>query len=106
MTPDRKLITDIMESPDEFDICQNNHKGNPESVAANRRVDKARNEKLVLNAIAALGEASSEMVELHLGWSHQSVSSRFSDLKRKGLIVKSGNAKTKSGCSCTTYKII
>lgn len=87
------------------DITACYHKGEEHSVAASRRVDRAKNEKIVLGAITDLGEASSEQVEDHLGWSHQGVSSRFSDLKRKGLIVPAGHTTTRSGARAGLWKV-
>lgn len=90
---------------DGADICSNRHLGNPESIAAHSRVapslltDRAR----VLDAIRASGSrgltakeyADNENVQLN------TISGRFTELKRDGRIVKNG-VRDRSGVYVAT----
>jgi predicted HTH transcriptional regulator len=87
------------------DICQNRHGGNPESVKANRHVDKVNQSKLVLEALERLGTATCEQLEDVTFSKHQSVSARLSELKRDGLIVKIGTRLTRSNSPCAVYAL-
>lgn len=84
-----------------FDICRNNHGGEPNSIAAHDSIREAKSQlqKAVLACIKSAGMigVSCEQIEQMLGLSHQTASARVSELKRKGLIRVQGHRKTKSG---------
>lgn len=89
------------------DITANFHKGNPESVVANPTPNhKVSQLRTILTVIRARGDATSEEIETDLGLSHQSVSARFADAKRLGLIVKVGKRLTKSGKNAGAWRVI
>lgn len=90
-----------------FDICENRHGGNQESIAAHKAVVPSKQKQLavVLQALKELGEGTCEQVEIKTGMKHQACSARFSDLKRLNKIVFVGQGKTLSGCSAGVWKV-
>ena len=90
-----------------FDICANNHKGNPHSVAANAKihVDKRPMREKIYDLIAHRQHPTCEEIEIALGLKHQSVSARISELKRAGRIIITGERETLSGCMAATYGV-
>lgn len=82
-----------------FDVCAARHKGNAESVAANRRnsMHRTRQQAEVLEAVRAAGENGLTCRELAERWGvgMNTISGRFSELKRAGLI---RNAGVRDGC--------
>lgn len=90
-----------------FDICQSRHKGQDTSVAANPpRHSKVAHQKLILEALGRVGEASCERLEGLTFSSHQSTSARISELARDGKIEICGKAKTRSGRDARVYRLI
>lgn len=66
----------------EVDICENNHGGNMESVAAHAKARKARDHKLITESLYLAGQygATCDELEVKIGMSHQSCSARCSEL--------------------------
>ena len=90
------------------DVCENNHKGNPESVAAHKGTDKNRDQARVLASIAGAGPQgrTCDEVEALLSMSHQTASARCSDLKKQGLVqVSAARRKTRSGSSAAVLVV-
>jgi hypothetical protein len=95
---------DFAPTPAVDDICARKHKGNPQSVEANKQAgsNKARDRQRVVEFIKSRGEygATTEEASEALELRYTTASARFSDLKRDGLIVESGRTrKTRSGCA-------
>lgn len=89
-----------------WDACRNYHKGNPESVKANRRVDKVSEQRLILEALGRVKAASCERLEDLTFMKHQSCSPRLTELKRAGLIVVLDHkGRTRSGSPCSLYQL-
>ena len=72
----------------EPDICRNNHKGNPESEAANRTTRKIADQGILLAYLRHKGSegATSDEMEALFGLPHQTCSARCSELLRNGKI--------------------
>jgi hypothetical protein len=92
-----------------FDICSNRHGGNPESVQANKKVDKFAQRIRILDVIekwayGSLRGLTCEEVEDLAKLSHQSCSARISELKREGKIKKIGVRNTRSGSPAAVYQ--
>lgn len=91
---------------DLFDICQNKHGGDPESVAAHAAGDKLRDRAVALEFIRLRGQTGATADEFaeHLGRQLNQVSGRFTELKRDGQIVASGAKRpTRSGSAAKVY---
>lgn len=87
------------------DICQNRHKGQNTSIAANPSPEKkVRDKQLILEALERKGEATCELLETLCFLSHQTCSARISELLRDGLIEICGHTKTKAGNKCRLYR--
>lgn len=88
----------VMNTPDLFDICRNRHKGNEESHKANLRVNKKLQRERVLSAIRNAGPVGLTCRELAELWDvgMNTISGRFSELKRDGLIRKDS---VRNGCA-------
>ena len=87
-----------------FDITRNHHKGNSESAAANRKIQKSK--ELARNYIYKLVDAHGywgatvDELAVELGVSPNAVSGRVSELKTQGRLLKTDRRrKTRSGCS-------
>jgi hypothetical protein len=100
------------------DICSNRHGGNSESKAAYRKIEGhiAAQTAEVAALVAAHPEGlTAEETEDLLGIKRSSISARFTELKRFGLIVKKRiglspkgeeiyeRRKTRSGCSAAVF---
>jgi DNA-binding IclR family transcriptional regulator len=74
----------------EADICENNHKGNPESVAANTVTEKQRDRRFVILSLHKRGPhgATCDELEVASGMSHQTCSARCSELLKIGWITR------------------
>lgn len=86
----------------EPDICERRHKGNPESREAHKRVSRsgraAADRVKILEWIERRGDGTCDEAEIDLGLPHQSCSARFSELKRDGRLIPTGEKrKTRSG---------
>jgi len=83
------------------DVCQNRHKGNPESVEANDNAApyKAAHRLLIEGLLVLAGPAglTSEEVEERLGLTHQTASARLSELKIRGCARGGERRMTRSG---------
>ena len=85
-----------------MDICR--HGGHPQSKEAHQSIDPTKIRGEVLNAIIQAGQrgAISDEIESLTGYPHQTVSARFSELKRLGLIFETDRKRpTKSGRMAT-----
>ena len=91
-----------------FDICANRHKGNEQSVTANKNVDKHSQRWMILGIFDGANldgrGLTCEEIEILTDRSHQSCSARISELKRDGLIRKIGTRPTRSGCQAAVYQ--
>ena len=74
------------------DICANRHGGNEQSVEAGQRGNKAGQLAAVFAAIKSepVRGMTADECAVQLGLPSQSVSARFSELKEKGVIFKTG----------------
>lgn len=88
------------------DICASRHRNNPESVAANRVTNKARDRARILAHLKTVEDATCEEASIATGISYQTCSGRFSELKAAGLIVAgSGKRRTRSGCLAQSWRV-
>lgn len=80
---------------DAFDITQNRHKGNAQSVAAHKRLMPTKQTKyqLVINTLAEMGEATPEEVSKKLGVYPHTISGRFSEGKVRKAIEETGEIR-------------
>jgi len=90
----------------DFDICQNRHRGNAQSVAAFSG-DTSQQRMQVLEAIREAGSHGLSCDELSAKWGVgcNAISGRFSELKMTGLIVKSGLRPTRAGKNAAVYRL-
>jgi len=92
------------------DICRNYHKGADTSVAAYESTPskvRAKRRLFVLNTLREMGDATSDEIEAHLDWTHQSVSPRLTELKRDGLIEDTGKRRpTRLGKTARVYTAV
>ena len=91
------------------DICSNYHRGNAESVIANKTASKTKLNKrdrishIIEGHYLNYHYLTCEDIEIITGWKHQTVSARISELKRDGKIKVIGKRKTESGCQAAVY---
>lgn len=79
------------------------------SLEAETSIDKAALRSLVVRTIAMNGRhgATSDEVEQYLDMSHQTVSARFTEARRLGLIVESGERReTRSGRRAAVHVVV
>lgn len=91
----------------EPDICRRKHGGADTSVMAHARVQKARDRDEVLALIRAAGQAGAtlDQVAARLNIGCNRLSGRFTELRRDGQIVDSGERrKTRTGSLARVYK--
>jgi hypothetical protein len=91
-----------------WDICENNHGGVKESVAAHESIagSKVVMQGKILAWLHDVGSGTCDAAELALGMSHQSCSARFSELSASGEIEDTGRRlPTRSGRSARVYRI-
>lgn len=81
----------------EPDICSNHHGGNLESLEAHAAIstDKAAMRYLIVRTVAKSGSKgmTCDEVELATNMKHQTCSARFSELKREGILVPTGERR-------------
>lgn len=74
------------------DVCRKRHKGNPESEAANRKIQssKAHLQERILNWIRCAGSngATCKEISRGMGLAYTTASARLSELKQQGRIYK------------------
>ena len=83
------------------DITHNYHGGNQQSVAANKRTNKARDRARIYAHIHTCGMygSTSDECEVALDMGHQTCSARFTDMKCDGLLIPIGiKRKTRHNC--------
>ena len=89
------------------DICASNHRGNEQSVAANKKPDKQLQKLVIMHCIIQSDSGRTcEEIETLIHLPHQSCSARISELKREGLIRKIGTRPTRSGCQAAVYQAV
>jgi len=78
-----------------MDICQSRHRGNPESVAANERVQdfKRGDQARIWLFLKRSGPCTCKELEYCLEMKHQTCSARLSELKADGWVVKTGKRR-------------
>lgn len=89
-----------------IDICAKKHKGNNQSVTANKRVPKEKIRHRLVAKIrqSPFGMTCDELVR-SLELPHQTVSARLSELKLNGTIVIVGQRPTRTGCMASVYRV-
>jgi hypothetical protein len=75
------------------------------SVAAKKRTNTAKNEQRILRYLETVPNATCDEVEVALGMSHQTCSSRFTVLRRTDRIVPVGRRETRTGCMAQTFTL-
>ena len=88
------------------DITQNKHGGDPESIAANKRVNKVLDRTVVLNLITDAGAQGLTLDEIseRLDRPPNVISGRITELKERGLIAASdARRKTRTGSLAKVY---
>ena len=88
-----------------WDICENNHGGNENSVAANKVTRKGMDSLKILRYLGSIPDATCEEVEIALQMKHQTCSARFSDLKLEQAITATDKRPTRSGCMAQAWKV-
>ena len=83
------------------DICINNHQGNPQSTAANKRVHKEIDRQRVLSFIVNNRTGYSKQIARSMGKPLNCISGRISELKRAELIEETGEVFE----GCAEYKL-
>ena len=73
------------------DICMNRHKNNPQSLAANKRVNREHDRKRILEFLAQRGRSYSKQIAEALGKPLHTISGRLSELKEEQIIEETGN---------------
>lgn len=90
-----------------WDICQNRHRGNAQSVAAQRRShpQQANQRAEVLRRIRNSGTVGMTCEEIAdgMGVSVNRISGRISELKLAGAIVRTGTRPTRTGSPAAVY---
>jgi response regulator of citrate/malate metabolism len=77
----------MITEPLDEDICAGRHGGNPESVAAGKETNRARDGRRILNELEGFPEGlTCDELEQHLGMSHQTCSARCAELKKNAFI--------------------
>lgn len=82
------------------DICARKHRGSPTSIAANERASKhkvANTAKILNFAIKNMGRCYSKQVARALNIPLNSISGRFSELRKAGTLVDTGEVE--EGCA-------
>lgn len=79
------------------DICSNRHKQNPQSRAANKRVNKEVDRLRVLTIIREQGQATSKQIASIMGKDLHKISGRISELKSDAIIEETGAKR--DGCA-------
>ncbi len=91
--------------PGLFDITANYHKGNQNSVAANKVTNKERDRDHILTVLK-VGPMTCDEIEQATGLCHQTASARWTDLKKLGAIIRTGERrKTRRGCNADVFRI-
>jgi len=85
----------------EHDICERNHGGDINSVAAHMSViaKKADMQRAILAELERTGGATCDELERALGIAHQTASARCSELLASGQVARTGRRKTRTGRS-------
>jgi DNA-binding Lrp family transcriptional regulator len=90
------------------DITENYHRGNPQSIEANKVAAKYKlsARQRILEELQGDSELTCEDLEAFTKLSHQTCSARISDLKREGKIKQIGIRNTRSGSPAAVYQAI
>lgn len=80
---------------DHLDVCENRHRGSPESIAAHDRVVSTKREihERILKAVKQRGSLTSHEIVRATGIPLQTVSARCSELKMVGKLIKTGERR-------------
>lgn len=83
------------------DVCASRHRGNPESVEANDRIEssKAALRWRIMSWFFEHGPATCEEASRGTRIQYQTMSARISELKRDGLLAPTGQRRKTSGGS-------
>lgn len=110
----RDRLTDLLAARDHYDAVRRDLEGRGitgtrETSIAASLPDQGTKRRAVLNTIAAHWARfrvgmTTDAVERHLDWPHQTVSARVHELEQRGLLVDSGlKAKTRRGRNAIVY---
>jgi predicted ArsR family transcriptional regulator len=88
-----------------IDICQNNHGGNENSVAAHNATNKEGAFLKIVEFLWSNGPALCEEIVNAIPMVHQTVSARISELKALGLVVAVDQRKTSRGRNASVWAI-
>lgn len=91
-----------MDNPLNTDICQNRHGGNTQSIAANKKVGKMRDRAKIIEFLKANGKGYSKQIARNLDKPLNTLSGRFSELLRDGVIERTGEVV--EGCAVLRLK--
>ena len=91
----------------ESDICQNRHRGNPQSEEAFKSIRKELPLRRAI-CLVLIHKAASEGLTVHelseqLGTTPNAVSGRLTELKKHGMIKKIGTRPTPTGGKAAVY---
>lgn len=70
----------------DFDVCAAKHQANPESTAANTRVNKSAARQEVYDALVRWGDMTCKEIAQRLGKPMHKVSGRLTELKALGMV--------------------
>ena len=91
------------------DICINKHQNNPQSNAANLKVNKVKDREFIYNFIKEHGYGYLKQIARHIGKEKNEISGRFTELKSEefNLIeeAKDEHGKIKKLEDCTVYQL-
>lgn len=82
----------VSNTPPLLDICENRHRGNPESVAGNLKVDKHAGRRSVIEILKG-GNFTAKEIAFRLGKPLHTLSGRCAELKMLGIIEATGNRR-------------
>jgi len=89
------------------DICAGRHRGNPQSVAAHKKIAEtlptARAEVYAMITLAGASGLTADELSANTGIPVNALSGRFTELKKDGLIHKIGTRPTRSGGVAAAY---
>lgn len=91
----------IMKQESLFDVCENYHGGNANSVDAFKKASGSASalRAEIFRYLVQQGSkgATCDEIEVALGIAHQTCSARCADLKREGAVYEYGKRKTRTG---------
>lgn len=80
-----------------FDISITKHKGNPQSLAANKKVSKAESREQVMYELLHCGPLTCKELAQKLGKAMHQISGRITELKKLGMVEPTGQVRNGGG---------